>query len=198
MTAILVPAMIIINVVVFGLWHFYSKDWMLLNFAVSYTSLIEGRYWTLLTSVFSHNSLLHLFINMFVLNSFGGLLEQLLGRGRFLAFYLFAGFIGSLSHCMVSHFVIGHSDLFAVGASGAIAGLILLFSLLFPKEKIYFFGVIPLPAIFGALAFIALDLWGLMAQTQGGGLPIGHGAHLGGAVAGIIFYFYFRLKKRKF
>ncbi len=77
----------------------------------------------------------------------------------------------------------------ALGASGAVAGLVLVFSLLFPKEKLLLFGIIPLPALFGALAFIALDLWGLFAQAGGGGLPIGHGAHLGGAFTGILFYF---------
>jgi membrane associated rhomboid family serine protease len=195
--AILVPLIIILNVLVFGLWHFYSRSWMLSNFAVSFVALEEGRFWTLLTSVFSHNMLLHLFINMFVLNSFGGLLEQLLGRTRFLSFYLFAGAFGSLSHCLVSEYFIGDPAQMAVGASGAIAGLVLLFSLLFPRERIYVFGILPLPALFGALAFIGLDIWGLMAQSQGGGLPIGHGAHLGGALAGILFYFYFRLKKSK-
>jgi membrane associated rhomboid family serine protease len=43
----------------------------------------------------------------------------------------------------------------------------------------------------GALAFIGLDVWGLIAQAEGGGLPIGHGAHLGGAFTGILYYFLF-------
>jgi membrane associated rhomboid family serine protease len=63
-----------------------------------------------------------------------------------------------------------------------------LFSLIFKKEKIYLLGFIPMPALVGALVFVGLDLWGLFAQAKGGGLPIGHGAHLGGAFAGLIFY----------
>lgn len=112
-------------------------------------------------------------------------------------FYLAAGVIGSLSHALVSEIILHQPGQYAVGASGAIAGLILLFALMFPKEKIYFFGVIPIPALFGALAFIGLDLWGVVAQSQGGGLPIGHGAHLGGAFTGVAYYFYLRSQRRQ-
>jgi membrane associated rhomboid family serine protease len=67
----------------------------------------------------------------------------------------------------------------------------MLFALMFPRQIILLFYIIPLPAIFGALGFVALDLWGLSAQAHGGGLPIGHGAHLGGALTGAVFYFLF-------
>lgn len=191
------PLIIILNVFVYLLWLNIEepKGFMDDNFTVSWTLLMEGRYWVLLTSVFSHNWALHLFINMFVLNSFGNLLVQVLGWAPFLRFYLAAGIVSSFVHALVSAFVVGAPDVRAVGASGAIAGLILVFSLLFPRERILLFGIIPLPAIFGALAFVALDLWGLYAQAGGGGLPIGHGAHLGGAAAGF-FYFLFVLRPR--
>jgi hypothetical protein len=48
-----------------------------------------------------------------------------------------------------------------------------------------------MPAILGALLFVGLDLLGLYAQTEGSGLPIGHGAHLGGAATGVLFYLFF-------
>ena len=125
-------------------------------------------------------------------------MEQVLGRWRFINFYLAAGVISSLSHCLVSAFLLGKPDMLAVGASGSISGLVLLFSLMYPREKILLFGLIPMPAMFGALAFIGLDVWGVVAQAQGGGLPIGHGAHLGGAFTGIIYYLFIlrpRLKR---
>ena len=50
------------------------------------------------------------------------------------------------------------------------------------------FFVIPLPAILVALAFVAIDIWGVVAQIEGSGLPIGHGAHLGGAFTGIVYF----------
>lgn len=168
--------------------HFASAPYMRDNFVVSWQAIAEGRWWTLLTSVFSHNWILHLFINMFVLNSFGRLLEQFLGPRFYLCFYLVAGVVASLTHALVSAFVLGDPTMGAVGASGAIAGLVLLFSLIFPKERILLFAIIPVPALVGAIAFVALDLWGLYAQAGGGGLPIGHGAHLGGALAGLLAY----------
>jgi hypothetical protein len=62
--------------------------------------------------------------------------------------------------------------------------------LLFPRHKILLMGIVPVPALIGVLAFVGIDLWGLFAQTRGGGLPIGHGAHLGGALAGAIMWFF--------
>lgn len=156
---------------------------------VSWNALEGGRWWVLLTSAFSHIYFWHFLLNMYVLMSFGSLLERLLGRLRFLRFYISAGVVGSFCHALVSAWILGEPDLPAVGASGAIAGLILVFSFLFPKEKILIFGLIPVPAIWGALLFIGLDVWGLVAQAGGGGLPIGHGAHLGGALTGIVYYF---------
>jgi membrane associated rhomboid family serine protease len=128
---------------------------------------------------------------MLVLQSFGTIMAAVLGTRRFLAFYLVAGMVASFSHAFVSAFIVGNPDIPAVGASGAIAGLVLVFSLMFPREKILLFFIIPLPAMVGALAFIGLDIWGLIAQAEGGGLPIGHGAHLGGAFTGILYYFLF-------
>jgi len=158
---------------------------------VSWSALVDGRVWVLLTSVFSHVMVLHLFINMFVLNSFGRFLEQFLGPKFYLSFYIVAGLISSFSHAALSNYLLGQPDLPALGASGAIAGLVLLFSLTFPKEKIVLFGIIPVPALVGAVAFVGLDLWGLAAQAEGGGLPIGHGAHLGGAFTGLLAYLFF-------
>lgn len=187
-----VPLIIFINVGVYLLWKIFGDEtssFMHNNFLVSYEALSEGRIWTTLTSVFSHNLLLHLFINMYVLKSFGPIVERLIGFNLFMRFYLIAGFVGSLGHVVTSYLVLHTPDLPALGASGAVAGIIILFALLFPKEKILLFGILPLPAIFGGLLAIGLDLWGLQAQSGGHGLPIGHGAHLGGALTGIIAYF---------
>jgi membrane associated rhomboid family serine protease len=192
MRRLIIPIIILLNVLVFICWQIPDyQDFMLENFTVSWTLLEEGRYWTLLTSVFSHNMLMHILINMLVLQSFGTIMAAVLGTRRFLAFYLVAGVVASFSHAFVSAFIVGNPDIPAVGASGAIAGLVLVFSLMFPREKILLFFVIPLPAMVGALAFIGLDVWGLIAQAEGGGLPIGHGAHLGGAFTGILYYFLF-------
>jgi membrane associated rhomboid family serine protease len=192
-----VPFFIFINVCVFILWHwrYFSIEFMAENFLVSWEHLDAGLYWTLITSVFSHNMLLHIFINMYVLFNFGTLVEYVLGARVFTAFYLVAGVVSSAAHALTSKFIIGSPELPALGASGSIAGIVLLYSLLFPREKILIFGLVPVPAIFGAIAFIAIDVWGLIEQSGGGGLPIGHGAHLGGAVSGILFYLLFMRRR---
>ena len=190
-----VNLIIAINILVFCLWYILPTEFMFYNFLVSYSGLVEGRYWTLITSVFSHNSFFHIFINMYVLLGFGQAMEMVMGTKRFVTFYLLAGILASLTHSLVSAYILHDPDLPALGASGAVAGLILLFSLLFPREKILLLGIIPLPAIFGALVFVGLDIWGLVSQAQGTSiLPIGHGAHLGGAFTGLIFYFFTRRK----
>lgn len=188
---VVVLTIIKLNVFVFFLWMFfgYANPLMTNTFLVSWNSLVEGRIWTLMTSVFSHSMLFHLFINMYVFFGFGAMLETHLGRKRFLRFYLLAGLAGSFAHSFVSAILLGRPELMALGASGAVSGVIMLFSFMFPHEKLLLFGFIPIPAMGGALLFVGLDLWGLIAQTQGGTLPIGHGAHLGGALFGFLYYF---------
>jgi len=190
---IAVPVIIAINVVVFLAWQAVRVDQSLEqvmagNFLVSTSHLLQGHWWTLVTAAFSHIDFWHIAINMFVLWSFGTALERLWGTRIFVIFYLVASVVASASHCFVSSVLMGNPNIPALGASGAVSGLLLAFALLFPKHKILVFGVIPMPALVGALAFVAIDLWGLFAQSQGGGLPIGHGAHLGGALCGLLFW----------
>jgi len=192
-----VSTLILINISVFLFWlaatlgynrATFDETFMERNFLVSWNGLKEGRYWTLLTSAFSHTLFLHIFLNMFVLQSFGPVVQSVLGLRRFAIFYFTAAIVSSFSHAAVSAFVVGKPGLSALGASGAVSGVILLFSLMFPTQKILMFGLIPVPAVIGGLIFIGLDLWGLWAQAEGGGLPIGHGAHLGGALTGILYF----------
>ena len=189
-----VSVIIGINVLVFLAWQAASviprlEDFMVINFLVSTSRLLHGYVWTLVTAAFSHNELWHLAINMFVLWSFGTVLEQLWGTRVFVLFYLAAAVMASVSHCAVSSFLMGRDDILALGASGAVSGLLLAYALHFPRHRILLFGIVPVPALAGVLAFVGLDLWGLIAQGRGGGLPIGHGAHLGGALAGALIYF---------
>ena len=183
------------NLVVFVMWLFLNTQMMMDHFLVSSLALQEGRLWTLLTSVFSHNMAFHLLLNMFVLYSFGQVMEAVLGKKRFILLYLAAGLGGSVSHCLTSSYLIHNAALPALGASGAVSGILVTFSFLFPKHLVFILGLIPLPAFLAMLLFVGSDLWGLISQTQGSGLPIGHGAHLGGAFVGAI-YFYFFLKPR--
>ncbi len=196
------PVFLAVNTLVFLMWTF--PDWFDIDktflgtyFLTSPLHLLSGEYFSIVGSVFSHNMFLHFFVNMIVLMNFGPIIEILLGRRRFFTFYILAGLGGSLGHCFVSWYILKDAELLALGASGALSGVILFFALAFPKERLLILGLIPIPALIGALAFVGLDVWGLMAQAKGGGLPIGHGAHLGGALTGVIYFFWERSRIRK-
>ncbi len=189
-----IKTIIFINFFVYLLWHFISFHFMSENFLVSSSLLFEGKIWTLITSTFSHNLFFHFLLNMLILFNFGSILEEILGIKNFLKLYLISGILGSIFHCFTSSYFLNQPSLFALGASGAISGLVLFYSLLFPKNLVYFFGIIPVPSILASLIFISFDLYGLIQQSHGHGLPIGHGAHLGGAAYGII---YFLLRRKK-
>jgi len=199
-----VPVTIGIDVLVFLAWQVARTlpavhTFMVVNFLVSPVHLQHGLFWTLLTSVFSHAELWHIAVNMIVLYSFGSVLERLWGTRDFTVFYLIAGVLASVTHCATSLWLLGRPNISALGASGAISGLLMAYALLFPKQKILVMGIIPVPAAAGVLAFVGFDVWGLVAQSHGGGFPIGHGAHLGGAAAGALLYFVFirpRLRQR--
>ncbi len=189
--AYLVYVFLLINTLVFFSWKTSlgssGQLFMQRHFLVSVGHLNAGYIWTPLTSAFSHLYDWHFLINMIVLFSFGGFIERLLGSRRFFAFYMAAAVTASLSHCLVSWSLLG-GDTPALGASGALAGLVAVFALAFPRNKILLFGLIPIPAFWAFAGFVALDLVGLALQTSGYGASIGHGAHLGGAAFGVIYY----------
>lgn len=194
--------LVAINLLVFVAWQASRLspqlyEFMSYNFVISIAHLLNGRVWTLVTAAVSQMAFIHLLFNMMVLYSFGPVIERLLGSRRFVWFYLGAAAFSSLCHC-VTTLLLHRGAVPALGASGVMTGLLLIFALLFPRQTILIFGVIPVPALVGVLGFVGLDIWGLVAQSQGHGLPIGHGAHLGGTLFGALIYFgYIRPKRRQ-
>lgn len=167
--------------------------------------LFKGYIWTLLTSMFMHGSLAHLFINMFVLFSLGGLCEKIIGRKRFLWFYLASGIFAGVLFAVFALFfgspglgeaIFGSPVTYAVGASGAIFAIAGLFVVLTPRLKFYiiFLPFFSLPAYI----MVPLVLFVTWLASSATGLPIGNTAHFGGFLVGIIYGFYLRNKyKRK-
>jgi rhomboid family protein len=187
------PVIVGLNALVFLAWLVAARGselWSLLavNFMVSTDRLQHGLWWTLITAAFSHQELWHLALNMVVLWSFGSVLERLLGSRLFVVFFLISAVVSSASHCLVSSLLLHDDRIAALGASGAVSAVLIAFSLSFPRNKILLFGIVPIPALVGAALFVAIDLWGLLAQTRGAALPIGHGAHLGGALCGAVLW----------
>lgn len=141
--------LIVINVVLFFLLSIIllifpnSFDFI----AVQSANIISGEnVWTLFTSVFMHAGFFHLFVNMFSLFFLGSLTEKIIGRKRFFWFYLIAGIFGSIFFVFLAFtgqyiprgdFLFGGIDDYAVGASGAIFGLLGLLAILLPKKEIY-------------------------------------------------------------
>lgn len=167
--------------------------------------LLKGYIWTLLTSMFLHGSFFHLFVNMLVLFSLGGLCEKIIGRKRFLWFYLLSGVFAGLLFVFLAYFfgvteigakIFSSPFSYAVGASGAIFAIAGLFVVLTPKLRFY---IIFLP-FFSLPAYIMVPLvlfftW-LVSSTTG--FPVGNTAHLGGFLCGVIYGLYLKNRyKRK-
>jgi len=116
------------------------------NIALKPNSFFSGSYWTLFTSMFSHIFLYHLFFNMISLFFIGNFLEKIIGRKKYLWFYLASGIFAGLFFAILS-FYFGNSILGAkifvnpaipsVGASGAIFGIAGLLAILTPNMKVY-------------------------------------------------------------
>lgn len=109
--------------------------------------ILQGKYlWTLFTAMFLHESFIHLFVNMFTLFFLGRVAEQIIGRKRFLWFYIIAGIVGSIffvSFAYLGSFfprgemLFGGLGDFAVGASGALFGLLGILAVIIPRTKVY-------------------------------------------------------------
>lgn len=189
-----------INVGAFLVYHTAAQSdpalrrWFSRNMVVSQSRVREGHYGCILGSAFFHKDPLHLAFNMFTLYSFGQTAHMMLGTRAFLGLYLAAGIGGSLAHLaypsLVRRFDMParyrvHWDQSGVGASGAIAGLIMYVCSRIPQgEMLLMF--IPLKN----WLFVPLFLLGSgYAAYSGSDTRLGHAAHLGGAAVGLALYF---------
>jgi rhomboid family protein len=148
-------------------------------------------YLTLITSMFMHGGMAHLFGNMLFLWIFGDNLENALGRRRYLTFYIVCGLIASLSHVAATSLLNGNMLIPSLGASGAISGVLGGYLILFPHRRVK---VLMFRTVTEVPAFMAIGLWFLFqvvnglgvlgADSQAGG--VAYAAHIGGFVAGCV------------
>ncbi len=142
----------------------------------------------LITHMFTHGGWGHIFFNMFALWSFGTMLERVWGPKKFLIFYLACGLAAAAAQLFFSSSP-------AVGASGAIMGLIAGFGYLFPNTELIIFPFpVPIKAKYALAIFAAIDLFGGVYST---GSNIAHFAHLGGLVMGFILVIYWNKTNKK-
>jgi rhomboid family protein len=144
---------------------------------------------TLLSYSFIHANLMHLFGNMIFLWVFGDDIEEALGRGRFLVFYLLCGVVGALFFVASDP----HSQHPLIGASGAISGIVIAYVMLRPCAKVtVLVSIIPLriSAYWVVGGFVLIQLWNLEAAGKSN---VAYWCHLGGMVAGGVLFPLLRL-----
>jgi len=151
-------------------------------------------YLTLITSMFMHGGLAHIFGNMLFLFIFGDNIEDRLGHLRYSIFYLACGILAGLAHVFATALFAADASTLLVpslGASGAISGVLGGYLLLFPTNRVtvllsWFF--VPVPA------FVAIGLWFVFQLISGLGIlgsgaqagGVAYAAHIGGFIAGLI------------
>lgn len=187
-------SLIAINVIIFLAFNLSLGEGNALNqffyaWGMVPAHISQGQdYYTLITSQFLHGGIMHIGDNMLFLWIFGDNMEDKMGHVGFLVFYLFCGALAALSQWIVEP----QSTIVTIGASGAIAGVMGGYLLLFPKAKvdillilIIFFRIFPIPA------WVMLGLWLLLQVGNGvasdpdlGG--VAYWAHAGGFVVGLI------------
>jgi membrane associated rhomboid family serine protease len=152
----------------------------------------EAPWWeTLFTSMFMHGGFLHIAGNMLFLWVFGNNIEDRLGRLKFLIFYLLAGLIAVYTQALIDT----ASTAPTIGASGAIAGVLGAYALLFPRARvltlifiIFFVTLVEIPALILLAVWFILQFvpaLGQVAVQSGGGQGVAYFAHVGGFVFGL-------------
>lgn len=208
-----VKNLIIINVLFFVASMLVGEDQAVTWLAGTYPGTPFFQPWQIITHMFMHGGLGHLFFNMFALYMFGSQLERLWGPQRFLNYYIISGLGGFFLH----EFFIGldfyqtYGTFFpdraqlvpsgmtdrqavyilertfgrVVGASGAVFGILLAFGLLFPNTRLMLlFPPIPIKAKYFVMGYGLIELG--LALENGSGDNVAHFAHLGGMLFGYI------------
>jgi len=141
--------------------------------------LVNRDYKRLITSGLLHVNWLHLIFNMFTLHAFSRSLEYTLGWVNFLIIYVGSLLGGNLFALLIHK---RHNDYTAVGASGAVNGVIFASMALFPGMSVSLLGILALPGWLYALLFVGISIYGIRSRSDN----VGHEAHLGGALIGMI------------
>lgn len=162
-------------------------------------------YLTLITSMFMHGGIAHIFGNMLFLWIFGDNLEHTLGHVRYAIFYLVCGVLASLAHVITTVMFGADAGLLipSLGASGAISGVLGGYILLHPTRRVT---VILLRVITQVPAYVAIGIWfvfqlisglGVLGQgsSQGG---VAYAAHIGGFIAGLALIKVFTIGRRSY
>lgn len=150
--------------------------------------ILEGEVWRLLTAVFLHSGIWHLFFNMLVLYWTGREMEDLYGPREFVLFYLVSGIGANVLYLLTQLAGVAPPGS-ALGASGAITAAFILFVCHHPHRQVRVWFVLPMPAWLLAVLYVGYTVVsgvGTPPNQRGGGTA--HFAHLGGAFLGYLYY----------
>ncbi len=172
-------------VIVFFLELTVPINWDYFSFT---PNLALERPWTFITSIFLHANFTHLFFNMFALFMFGLFLEGRIGSKHYLILFFLAGIAGSIGYMITA----GNPSIPAIGASGAIYGILGTSAVLMPRMIVWVSGI-PMPMIVAAGFWVALEILGVFVPRGN----IASAAHLGGIIIGFIYGFYIRRTEKK-
>jgi len=172
-------------------------DWGRYRLAMFFFSSEYFQPYQVVTHMFMHGDIGHLFFNMFALFMFGPPIESVWGPRRFLFYYFFTGFGALGLHLLVSYLEMtmgggpGYLENIPVlGASGAVFGLLVAFGMMFPNTRIMLlFPPIPLKAKYFVMIYAVIELFLGVSNFNSG---VAHFAHLGGALFGFLLIMYWR------
>ncbi len=156
----------------------------------------SGAWITPLTSMFMHGGVMHVIGNLWFLYIFGDNVEDNMGSGRFAVFYLLSGFAAAASQYLMAPL----SPVPMVGASGAIAGVLAAYLVLYPRAHVVtlipifiFLQWVELPAVVFIVLWFGLQFYsGLGSLTRGHAGGVAYWAHIGGFIAGLMLTMIFR------
>ena len=196
---VVTPLLILVNVVVF-LMELTRGDAFVMAWSAVPAQITSGHHWiTILTAMFMHGSWSHIIGNMIFLWAFGPEIEDAMGRGAYLLFYLLGGLLAMLAQVAASP----HSTVPNLGASGAIAAVMGAFIVTYPRDQIkavlfiFVFAritFIPAALLIGVWFLIQLVHAGAVAQVQTGG--VAYLAHVGGFIFGAVAAHFFENRHR--
>ena len=175
--------LLLINILVSG-YALYSDPSLVGKLAFRPKDILgSGQWYRMITGGFVHGSLGHLAFNMITLFFFGPVLEAQLGSLGFLVVYFGSELAAHALTLWLHRDTPWYS---AVGASGAISGVVFAFCLFYPFQRIYLFFAIGIPAWLFAMAFVGFSVWAMRKRESGAMGGIAHEAHLGGAIGGLL------------
>lgn len=177
-------SLIVLNVF-FYLYTIFNLEYYINVFGFAPGNLFDGRIYTVFTSMFLHGNFFHLIGNIWFLWVFGEALEAKLGSLKFLAFYLACGIGGAVVYSLA----MADPSQIAIGASGAISGVLGGYLIMFPKNKIkafvpliFFFTIASIPAVVYIFIWFLYQLFSLSSIET----TVAYWGHIGGFITGML------------